>query len=114
MATREYRIIDRVPQEQLARARSDSGGGDAGTVADPEARIHTVNITCPEGFPVDMFLESVLSEIRRALRQAEPGCAPMTRPVGEDYGWRDRGWERGGAQFERSVADKLRENGMAA
>ncbi|KAL3920857.1 MAG: hypothetical protein SGPRY_005104, partial [Prymnesium sp.] len=113
MATREYRIIGRVPTEQLARSKS-AESGEAGTVADPEARIHTVNITCPEGLPVDLFLENVLSEIRRALRQAEPGFAPMTRPIGEDYGWRDRGWERGGAQFERWVADKLRENGIAS
>ncbi|KAL1525929.1 hypothetical protein AB1Y20_020755 [Prymnesium parvum] len=113
MATREYRIIGRVPTDQLART-TDSQAGQASTVADPEARIHTVNISCPEGLPIDMFLENVLSEIRRALRQAESGYAPMTRGIGEDYGWRDRGWERGGAQFERSVADKLRENGIAA
>ena len=114
MATREYRIVGRVPQDELARARANSRESDSGTVADPEARIHTVNITCPEGLPVDLFLENVLSEIRRSLRQAEPGCAPMTRSINEDYGWRDRGWERGGAQFERAVAEKLRENGMAA
>ena len=69
---------------------------------------------CPEGLPVELFLDNVMSEVRRALRQAEAGQPPMTRAAGEDYGWRDRGWERGGAQFERTLVEKLRENGVGA
>ena len=83
-------------------------------MADPEARVHTVSVLCPEGLPVELFLDNVMSEVRRALRQAESGVAPMTRSVGEDYGWRDRGWERGGSQFERSLTEKLREHGVGA
>jgi len=113
MTTRAYRIVGRVPKEQLVTSNSSSAD-NVGTVADPDARIHTVTITCPDGLPVEFFLENVLSEVRRALRQADPGCAPMTRSVNEDYGWRDRGWERGGAQFERLLGEKLREDGVAA
>ena len=118
LATREYRIIGRVSAPELARLRGKDGksGGQEGqgTVADPEARVHTVSILCPEGLPVELFLDNVMSEVRRALRQAESGCAPMTRSVGEDYGWRDRGWERGGSQFERTLTEKLREHGVGA
>merc|ERR1712185_12200 len=115
MATRQYRIIGKVARDALERKRTasrDSTGGEA--VADPEARIHTVAIACPEGLPVDLFLENVLSLVRRALRQAEPGVAPMSRAPSDEYGWRDRGWERGGAQFERTVAERLRDTGVAA
>ena len=73
-----------------------------------------VSVLCPEGLPVELFLDNVMSEVRRALRQAESGAAPMTRSVGEDYGWRDRGWERGGSQFERTLTEKLREHGVGA
>jgi E3 ubiquitin-protein ligase TRIP12 len=114
MASREYRIVGRVPREQLAKVVAAPGAAGGAAVADPDARIHTVAVTCPEGLPVEFFLENVLSEVRRALRQAEPGCAPMTRSVNDDYGWRDRGWERGGAQFERGLSDKLKELGVAA
>ena len=114
MATREYRIVGRVGAEQLEKLRASSVGDDDAPVADPEARIHTVTIACPEGLPVDLFLDNVLSVVRRALRQAEPGVAPMSRAPSDEYGWRDRGWERGGAQFERTVAEKLRETGLAA
>ena len=114
MATREYRIIGKVSSEAIEALRASSGGGDGGAaVADPEARIHTVAISCPEGLPVDLFLENVLSLVRRALRQAEPGAAPMSRGPSDEYGWRDRGWERGGAQFERTLAEKLRDGGVA-
>jgi len=111
IAAREYRIVGRVPTEAIG---TDGEKAAAADVADPDARIHTVTILCPEGLPVDFFLENVLSEVRRALRQAEPGCAPMTRGMNEDYGWRDRGWERGGAQFERALSEKLRDCGAAA
>ena len=73
-----------------------------------------MSVLCPEGLPVELFLDNVMSEVRRALRQAESGAAPMTRSVGEDYGWRDRGWERGGSQFERTLTEKLREHGVGA
>ena len=75
---------------------------------------YQVSVLCPEGLPVELFLDNVMSEVRRALRQAESGAAPMTRSVGEDYGWRDRGWERGGSQFERTLTEKLREHGVGA
>ena len=116
LATRQYRIIGKVSKEVLELKRNANRDADAtgGDVADPEARIHTVSIACPEGLPVDLFLENVLSLVRRALRQAEPGAAPMSRAPSDEYGWRDRGWERGGAQFERSVAEKLRDTGVAA
>ena len=117
LATRQYRIIGKVSKESLERKRAasrESSANDGTTVADPEARIHTVTIACPEGLPVDLFLENVLSVVRRALRQAEPGAAPMSRAPSDEYGWRDRGWDRGGAQFERTVAEKLRDNGVAA
>jgi len=117
MASREYRIVGRVSQDKIlaaAKAASAAAAGGAAAVADPDARIHTVVITCPEGLPVEFFLENVLAEVRRALRQGEPGCAPMTRSANNDYGWRDRGWERGGAQFERGLGEKLREAGAAA
>ena len=114
LATREYRIVGRVPDGELSRLRGLSTAAAAGTVADPEARVHTVSVLCPEGLPVELFLDNVMSEVRRALRQAESGAAPMTRSVGEDYGWRDRGWERGGSQFERSLTEKLREHGVGA
>lgn len=116
MASRDYRIVGRVPQETLAKLRvsATAASRNSATVADPDARIHTVAVTCPEGLPVEFFLENVLSEVRRALRQAEPGCAPMTRSVNDDYGWRDRGWDRGGAQFERGLSEKLKELGVAA
>ena len=87
MASREYRIVGRVSKERLAEARSRAAaGGSRGAVADSDARIHSVTISCPEGLPVDFFLSEVLPEVRRALRQAEPGCAPMTRSVNDDYG----------------------------
>jgi len=114
LATREYRIVGRVPDGELSRLRGLSTAAAAGTVADPEARVHTVSVLCPEGLPVELFLDNVMSEVRRALRQAESGAAPMTRSVGEDYGWRDRGWERGGSQFERSLTERLREHGVGA
>ena len=44
-------------------------------MADPEARVHTVSVLCPEGLPVELFLDNVMSEVRRALRQAESGAA---------------------------------------
>ena len=115
LATRQYRIIGKVSREVLERKRiatRDTVG--VAEVTDPEARIHTVTIACPEGLPVDLFLENVLSIVRRALRQAEPGVAPMSRGPSDEYGWRDRGWERGGAQFERTVGEKLRDTGVAA
>ena len=87
MASREYRIVGCVSMERLAEARSRAAaGGSRGAVADSDARIHSVTISCPEGLPVDFFLSEVLPEVRRALRQAEPGCAPMTRSVNDDYG----------------------------
>jgi len=61
---------------------------------DPEARIHTVSIMCPEGFPVDMFLDSVRPAVKRSLSQEDPGHAPMNRPPGAQYQWPDRGWKR--------------------
>ena len=76
MATREYRIIGKVSGDAIEALRSssgDEGTGDGAAVADPEARIHTVAISCPEGLPVDLFLENVLSLVRRALRQARGG-----------------------------------------
>ena len=46
-----------------------------------------------------------------SLCMGQPCCARLAvlcAVVGEDYGWRDRGWERGGLQFERGVAGKLK------
>ncbi|KOO27940.1 protein hecd-1 [Chrysochromulina tobinii] len=118
MATREYRITGRVDQRTLeelrSRSRAAAAAGGSTMVADPDSRIHTVVIECPEGLPVELFLDNVLSVVRRALRQAEPGVAPMSRGPSDEYGWRDRGWERGGAQFERAVAEKLRDTRRAA
>ena len=59
-----------------------------------QARIHTVHILCPEGFPVEMFLDSVRPAVKRALSQEDPGHAPMNRPPGAQYQWPDRGWKR--------------------
>ena len=114
MIARSYRLVGRVPKEQLCEAGKATSTANADAVCDPDARIHTVNITCPEGLPVEFFLENVLSEVRRALRQADPGFAPMTRSVNDDFGWRDRGWDRGGSHFERTITEKLRANGVAA
>ena len=114
LAAREYKVVGAPPTTPAKLRRDSTGGGGGGEVCDPEARVHTVSILCPEGLPVEFFLENVLSEVRRALRQAEAGQPPMTRAAGEDYGWRDRGWERGGAQFERTLVEKLRENGVGA
>ena len=80
MASREYRIVGRVSMERLAEARSRAAaGGSRGAVADSDARIHSVTISCPEGLPVDFFLSEVLPEVRRALRPRARRCSRRRR-----------------------------------
>jgi hypothetical protein len=82
-----------------------------GEADDPDARIHTVSILCPEGFPVDMFLDSVRPAVKRALSQEDPGHAPMNRPPGAQYQWPDRGWKRE-SEFNDMLESGLHSEGM--
>ena len=114
LAAREYKVVGRAPTTLSPSCAATRRAAAAAARCATPRRACTLCQPPPEGLPVEFFLENVLSEVRRALRQAEAGQPPMTRAAGEDYGWRDRGWERGGAQFERTLVEKLRENGVGA
>jgi hypothetical protein len=114
LAIRSYSIVGRISAADLAMVRrqaADSSKAAEAAASSNGGRSHTVFILCPEGLPVVLFLENVIAEVRRALRQADSESAPMTRGVSEEYGWRDRGWERGGSQFEQALTEQLRANG---
>ena len=75
LAVRDY-LIDRQPPGALSEAFEAAGNTmdmDASGGESAEARVHTVSITCPEGFPVDMFLESVQQQIKSELSRPQSG-----------------------------------------
>lgn len=116
LAVRDYVIEQRTsggapPEEFQKEAPTDMQADDAAVADDPDARVHTVSITCPEGFPVDMFLESVKPAIKGVLSMPQPGQAPMNRPPGSQYQWPDRGWSRE-AEFNTVLESSLSETGV--
>jgi len=110
LAVREYFVVAK-GSPAAAEAAEAAGETSMQEDSDPEARVHTISILCPEGFPVDMFLDSVRPAVKRALSQEEPGHAPMNRPPGAQYQWPDRGWKRE-SEFNDSLEGGLNGEGM--
>jgi len=112
LAVRDYFVTSKTSSSDIKASTDVSdAAGALDDDEDPEARIRTISILCPEGFPVDMFLDSVRPAVKRALSQEDPGHAPMNRPPGAQYQWPDRGWKRE-SDFNNELERGLTEEGI--
>jgi len=117
LAVRDYKVTTkRADPETMRRGKEHwEAKMSSSDPSDGDQRICTIMITYPhEAIPLDIFVDSVMGAILKALRQADPGQAPFGKQVGEEYDFPSRGFPEGQPEFQELFTSGLREDPFQA